>query len=257
MKRLSARLLKFGFGRSKSIIGRRREHRCKRRLAAGVWSLIALFTFFVLSDTHVYASCPPGNTIQDIRPPTDIKRTYVRKGSGEWGAPRSNGAKHSGTDIIITQSSADKSAYAVYAMASGKIAYARFNGEALDKGYGNIIVIDHGNDCYSLYAHLAGDPFTPLSSDLSRALLVEVGQDVQAGDLIGYFVDQDKGVDSTGNAMRTAAGARWQTHVAFIEASSGRSGDGSFKDIFLSNGGKLVSAQPLLEDLGYQIKEAP
>ena len=40
-------------------------------------------------------------------------------------------------------------------------------------GYGNYIMIDHGNGKISIYAHLSG-------------LVVEVGQEVQAGQVIGY-----------------------------------------------------------------------
>lgn len=90
----------------------------------------------------------------------------------------------------------------------------KFNGVTLDDGFGNTIVNDHGNDFYSMYAHLASDPFTPMNDDPS-ALLVSEGQTVTKGELIGYFVDQTVGVCSTGNAMRTAAGARWQTDFEF------------------------------------------
>ena len=42
-----------------------------------------------------------------------------------------------------------------------------------------MVIIDHGNDCYSLMAHLANNPFTPLTSNLSAALLVKVGDSVK------------------------------------------------------------------------------
>jgi hypothetical protein len=58
----------------------------------------------------------------------------------------------------------------VYASDNGVIVYAGWN----DTGYGNVIVIDHGNGWQTLYAHLS-------------ALNVACGQSVGQGDVIGQI----------------------------------------------------------------------
>jgi murein DD-endopeptidase MepM/ murein hydrolase activator NlpD len=65
---------------------------------------------------------------------------------------------------------------AVYATDAGVIVYAGWN----DYGYGNMIMIDHGNGWQSLYAHLS-------------AMNVTCGQSVGQGDVIGA-------IGSTGNS---------------------------------------------------------
>lgn len=58
----------------------------------------------------------------------------------------------------------------IYAADHGVIVYAGWN----NYGYGNVIVIDHGNSWQTLYAHLS-------------ALNVGCGQSVYQGDVIGWF----------------------------------------------------------------------
>ena len=100
-------------------------------------------------------------TIADLGPPTDVSRTFIRSGPGTFGAARASGKSHTGVDIPTRASYSDPLAYAVYAVADGVVAYAQFNGGGLDDGFGNVVAIDHGNDCYTMAAHLASDPFTP------------------------------------------------------------------------------------------------
>ncbi len=69
---------------------------------------------------------------------------------------------HYGIDI------AGKLGYPVYAVDSGVVVYAGWN----NWGYGNVVVIDHGNGWQSLYAHLS-------------RILVQCGQGVAQGDMIG------------------------------------------------------------------------
>jgi murein DD-endopeptidase MepM/ murein hydrolase activator NlpD len=64
----------------------------------------------------------------------------------------------------------------VYATDAGVIVYAGWN----DYGYGNMIIIDHGHDWQSLYAHLS-------------TINVVCSQSVGQGDIIGAF-------GSTGNS---------------------------------------------------------
>src|SRR5258706_11864192 len=92
---------------------------------------------------------------------TDLHKTFIRKGNGEWAAPRPGDAPHGGVDIIVNSSYPDNGPYAVHPISAGTVAYSQINGSET-KGYGNAIVIDHGSNCYSLYAHLANAPFTPM-----------------------------------------------------------------------------------------------
>jgi len=77
---------------------------------------------------------------------------------------------HYGIDI------AGKLGYPVYAVDNGVVVYAGWN----DWGYGNVVVIDHGNGWQSLYAHLS-------------QIYVQCGQSVYQGDMIGA-------IGSTGNS---------------------------------------------------------
>jgi murein DD-endopeptidase MepM/ murein hydrolase activator NlpD len=201
----------------------------------------------------VLAACPPGLSMNDVSAVTDLSRTYIRQNQGEFGAARKNGP-HTGVDILTRASYEDPEAYAVYSVADGTIAYARFNGKDIDDGFGNTIVVDHGGDCYSMYAHLASDPFTPI--DQSGALMVSLGQDVSKGELIGYFVDQAAGVESTGNAMVTTAGARWQTHFELWDVPSGRTSTGKLEAIYADSANR-VDPTSLLLDLGYAVEGSP
>jgi murein DD-endopeptidase MepM/ murein hydrolase activator NlpD len=189
-------------------------------------------------------ACDPGTLKFPI---TDKTKTFIRKGNGEWGAPRSGDKPHGGVDLIVNASYPDNASYAVYAIAAGTVAYSQLNGSET-KGYGNTIVVDHGNDCYSLYAHLANSPFTPLKP--GGNLLKKVGDKVQGQDKLGYFVDVQADVDSTGNARSTAPEARHQVHFELISAPSGREGTGGLTTIILKNDGKRLDP---LKAIGYSI----
>ena len=71
-------------------------------------------------------------------------------------------ANHWGIDI------AGNDGEGVYATDAGVVVYAGWN----NYGYGNMIMVDHGNDFQSLYAHLSG-------------ISVQCGQSVGQGDVIG------------------------------------------------------------------------
>jgi murein DD-endopeptidase MepM/ murein hydrolase activator NlpD len=71
-------------------------------------------------------------------------------------------ANHWGIDI------AGNDGEGVYATDAGVVVYAGWN----NYGYGNMIMVDHGNNFQSLYAHLSG-------------ISVGCGQSVGQGDLIG------------------------------------------------------------------------
>ena len=71
-------------------------------------------------------------------------------------------ANHWGIDI------AGNTGEGVYATDAGVVVYAGWN----NYGYGNMIMVDHGNNFQSLYAHLSG-------------ISVGCGQSVGQGDVIG------------------------------------------------------------------------
>ncbi len=72
--------------------------------------------------------------------------TYVWPSTEKWlsGYDYSPGTNHWAIDV------AGRMGNAIYAVDSGVVVYAGWN----DWGYGNVIVIDHGNGWQSLYAHL-------------------------------------------------------------------------------------------------------
>jgi murein DD-endopeptidase MepM/ murein hydrolase activator NlpD len=209
------------------------------------WKLAALLAM-LMSPPETATAC----TDAALFAPTDRAKTVIRQGLGEFGAPRASGGTHSGVDLVAPALHSDSSAYAVLAVAGGTVAYARFNGTAPNKGFGNVVVIDHGNDCYSLYAHLASDPFTPIQP--GGNLAVKRGQKVKPGEAIGFFVNVAADLASSGNAIATNAGARHQLHFGLLQAPSGRSGDGSFIDTILRKDGRYVDPTPLLSRLGYE-----
>src|SRR5690606_11926742 len=67
---------------------------------------------------------------------------------------------------------------ALYAADSGVVVYSGWN----NYGYGNVVVIDHGNGWQTLYAHI-----------MDGGLLVGCGQSVSQGETIAYM-------GSTGNS---------------------------------------------------------
>ena len=76
---------------------------------------------------------------------------------------------HAGCDVGASYGSA------IYAAASGTVILASWNG-----GYGNCVMINHGNGYTTLYGHMS-------------SIAVSVGQTVSMGQTIGY-------VGSTGNS---------------------------------------------------------
>lgn len=124
--------------------------------------------------------------------PTDHLHSLIRGEVGAYMARRDGGKLHTGVDIVANKSSIDKKIYSVYAIAAGKVAYARLNGtESTDYGY--TIVIDHGDSLYSQYSHLA----VAASKDI-----VALGTEVAAGQLIAYMADPAKGELSSGNVRK-------------------------------------------------------
>ena len=73
----------------------------------------------------------------------------------------------------------------IYASQDGKVIVAKDN-DNTKKSWGNYVKIDHGNNIYTLYAHL------------KKGVVAKVGQEVKMGDLIGYMGNTG---DSKGNHL--------------------------------------------------------
>lgn len=92
-----------------------------------------------------------------------VSCTYITSCVGYRLHPISNVWKyHSGMDI------ASQYGDSVWASDGGTVCIANWNG-----GYGNCVMIDHGNGYYTLYGHLS-------------SIIVSVNQTVSAGQVIGY-----------------------------------------------------------------------
>ena len=102
------------------------------------------------------------------------KTSYIT-GSGQfiWPVPnyrycsRWYGSGHKGVDICAAAGTP------IYASAGGTVTKAGYNRAGAGNGYGNSIIINHGNGYTTLYAHCL-------------SLVVHAGQSVKQGQLIGY-----------------------------------------------------------------------
>ena len=102
------------------------------------------------------------------------KTSYIT-GSGQfiWPVPgyrncsRWYGGSHKGVDICAAAGTP------IYASAGGTVTKAGYNRAGAGTGYGNSIIISHGNGYTTLYAHCL-------------SLVVHAGQSVKQGQLIGY-----------------------------------------------------------------------
>ena len=146
--------------------------------------------------------------------PTDINTSLQRGGPGAFSAPRENGKHHTGVDIVANQSSPDKNIYRVMAVSAGTVAYARLNGTE-ETNYGYTIVIDHKNGFYTQYSHLAIN---------ASKNIVKVGDNVSAGQVIGYLADLANNEKSSGNVRADVVLPydKIQLHFEIYEAPTGR-----------------------------------
>lgn len=78
----------------------------------------------------------------------------------------------------------------VVAVAAGRVSYAEFF-----KGYGNLVIVHHGGEVYSLYAGLA-------------SMLVRAGQRLGMGDPLGIAGRDESGAPSVYLEIRVAQGAQ-------------------------------------------------
>jgi hypothetical protein len=183
--------------------------------------------------------------------PTVQATTNIRKGAGEYGSPRQwagPGKKHTGVDIVMNQSSTDPASYEVRSVAAGKVAYVRDNGEL-----GNVVIIDHGDGCYSMYAHLANQPFTPAKPGGNA--FVKLGQAVATGQKIGYMRNIVGDTDPSGNAVKVGdPTARIQTHFSLFTAPAGKTSTGMIIGPILASRDDYVDPTALLARLKYRVQ---
>jgi len=100
--------------------------------------------------------------------------------TSEYGFRELGGGKqHNGMDISGTPWMSN-----IYAANEGTVVYVYNNcandgyyGSSCGSGYGNQVVIDHGNNVFTLYAHIG------------NKIPVKVGQSVRKGQVIGYMAD--------------------------------------------------------------------
>lgn len=119
--------------------------------------------------------------------------------TNSWGAGRSGGRRHKGTDLLAPKLTP------VYAVAAGEI--VRMHWSRLG-GYG--MEIDHGDGVSSVYIHLNND--TPGTDDgagypeWTYAPGLEVGDFVEQGQFIAFVGD-------SGNAEYTTSHTHFEIHV--------------------------------------------
>ncbi|MCX6353607.1 MAG: M23 family metallopeptidase [Candidatus Aureabacteria bacterium] len=125
-----------------------------------------------------------------------VPEAAIRRPEGEFGAERRSGISyHKGIDFI------EPADTPVCAIADGFICYNELNG-GLDSGYGYTVLIDHGNNFYTLYAHLKKESHLP------------IGTWIKAGQRIAR-------VGRSGNAIRVPKEFQYQLHFEIIHAPSG------------------------------------
>ena len=197
---------------------------------------------------NAYANCDAIITVQGSAPTVQAV-TNIRMGAGEYGAARDwagQGKKHTGVDIVMNQSSSNPASYEVRSIAAGDIAYVRDNSEL-----GNVVIVDHRNGCYSLYAHLANQPFTPTKPGGNA--FVKLGQAVEAGQKIGYMRNIVGDTDPSGNAVKVGdPTARIQTHFSLFTAPIGKASTGAIIGPILASKDDYVNPTPLLVRLKYR-----
>jgi len=122
---------------------------------------------------------------------------YVLPNGGAFNAPRDYSAitttkkmLHEGADFAPTKTAVEP--YRVIAPADGKVVKVGFD----KKGYGNYIILDHG------------DGFTSWLAHLKEPSLLKVGAKVEMGDLVGY-------AGSTGNTS-TGTHCHWTLQRAGV-----------------------------------------
>ena len=165
-----------------------------RRLAALVAALAVGFIVVVLA--------PPAQAHSDAGPPFEIRfpqETDKTSFSDDWGARRSGGRGHIGTDLM-----ADAKMTEVYAAANGVVVKVNESPRA-----GRYLIIEHAEGWETYYIHLNNDGVDDDSGEgpwaLTLAPGVEEGASVEAGQLIGWGGD-------SGNAEHNSPHTHFELH---------------------------------------------
>ncbi len=149
-------------------------------------AIVSSFALVVILIVGAVAALPAGRAQAhdtglpfDFKFPQDVQKTSF---SNTWGARRSGGRGHKGTDLM-----ADKGTE-VYAFADGTI-----NKIGDSRRPGRYLIIEHAGGWDTYYIHLNNDnPGTDDGAapwDLTVAPGLEVGSQVSAGQLIGWVGD--------------------------------------------------------------------
>ena len=128
--------------------------------------------------------------------PQEVDKTDFHN---DWGDRRSGGRRHTGTDLMAAEKMVE-----VYAIADGTI-------EKIEESRrpGRYVIIEHDAGWSSVYIHLNDDNIGTDDGDapwyLTLAPGIEVGADVEAGQLIGWAGD-------SGNAEWSAPHTHFELH---------------------------------------------
>jgi murein DD-endopeptidase MepM/ murein hydrolase activator NlpD len=186
--------------------------RITTRLGALVAALIVGVTLLIpaqLAQAHSEPIAP-----FEIRFPQEIDKTSF---SNDWGARRSGGRRHSGTDLMAVTKMTE-----VYTVADGVVVKVSDSPRA-----GRYLIIEHAGGWESYYIHLNNDGINDDSGDapwmLTLAPGIEEGASVEAGQLIGWAGD-------SGNAEHNSPHTHFELHFngralnpyPYLEAAFGR-----------------------------------
>ncbi|MGA7270292.1 MAG: M23 family metallopeptidase [Acidimicrobiia bacterium] len=149
----------------------------------------------VLISLALSGLAPGGSAVTSDLPMVFPQQAPVTHFTDSFGAPRT-GHRHEGNDLMAPKMTE------VYAAAPGTVRWVRDHGTA-----GRYVVIDHGHGWETWYMHLNDD--TPGTDDgrapMSSGVAVEVGDTVQAGQLIGWVGD-------SGNAEGSSPHTHFEIH---------------------------------------------
>ena len=179
-------------------------------------------------------------------PPIDPSFAEMRAGAaGEYRFYRKSGTydqQHTGVDLVVHDLRRQRlEDVDVRAIESGVVVYSRYNGTSARDGLGETVIIEHDDDCYSLYAHLA-----------LRG--VKTGDRLEAGAVIGKLYSRGGPaglIVPTGNAnFHEGYDRRYQLHFALFQSDAPRN-QGTIRQRFFERGGKIfgfwISPQPSIE----------
>ena len=168
-----------------------------RRIASATVAIVALTAGIVLPASQANAAAPQSGADFVIK--AFPHETAIVGFSDTWGAPRSGGRHHEGTDIMSPKGTW------IVAVDDGVVERLEWN-----RLSGWSIMIRHADGWTSHYLHLNND--TPGTDDgeggpeTAFAEALEVGNFVKAGDVIGFVGD-------SGNAEDSGSHTHFELHI--------------------------------------------